>query len=77
MEATKDENAVLFEKKQESKFQQLRALVEERISRTTPANPQTADVAGNLERLAALFDRGLLTREEFDTEKRALLSGSR
>ena len=74
MEATKDENAVLFEKKQEPAFQKLRKLVEDQISRAAPTQPQRASVTDDLERLAALFDRGLLTREEFDQQKRELLS---
>lgn len=74
MEATKDENAVLFEKKQEPAFQQLRTLVEDRLLRAAPTQPQTTSVTSELERLAALFDRGLLTRDEFDQQKRGLLS---
>lgn len=74
MEATMDENAVLFEKKQEPAFQQLRAMVEDRLSRTASTQPQTTTVASDLERLAALYERGLLTRDEFDQQKRGLLS---
>jgi hypothetical protein len=33
-------------------------------------------VADELERLAALVDRGLLTREEFEAQKQKLLNGN-
>jgi multidrug resistance efflux pump len=36
-----------------------------------------ASVTNELERLAQLLDRGLLTREEFDEQKASLLAQSR
>jgi hypothetical protein len=49
----------------------------------TPASPSSNDpmagqlsVADELERLAALVDRGLLTREEFEAQKQKLLNGN-
>jgi len=54
MEATKDENAVLFEKKQEPAFQQLKRLVEDRLALAAPTHSGSPSVAGDLERLAAL-----------------------
>ncbi len=36
-----------------------------------------ADVTEKLERLAGLLEKGLLTREEFDEQKAALLAQSR
>lgn len=38
-----------------------------------PAAPAGVDVAAQLERLASLRERGLLTDEEFETQKRKLL----
>lgn len=75
MEATKDENAVLFEKKQQPAFQQLRTLVEDRLTRSAPKSSPVSSIAADLERLGGLLERGLLTRDEFDQQKRALLAG--
>lgn len=76
IEATKDENSVIFKgKKQTAEFERLRAIVEEGARRskmpvTQLATPSKAD---ELAKLADLLDRGLLTRPEFDQQKAILL----
>ena len=78
LEATKDENAVLFEKKQQGNFEAVRNLIEDKMrSRAKEGSPTV--VSGNsdvdeLERLASLLERGLLTRAEFDLKKSKILS---
>lgn len=74
MEATKDENAVLFEKRQQASFENLRKTIEENLL-TSKASERDGDssTAAQLERLAGLLERGLLTREEFDQQKSILL----
>ena len=37
------------------------------------ANAATFDVAGQLEKLEGMLQRGTITREEFDSQKRKLL----
>lgn len=73
--ATKDENSVLFKgKKQNADFERLREIVEDGIKRAkSPAAPVTSSVADQLAKLADLLDRGLLTREEFDRQKAAII----
>ena len=74
MAATKDENSVLFKgKKQNADFERLRAVVEDGVKRARNPAPQRASSADELGKLADLLDRGLLTREEFDQQKAALL----
>lgn len=79
MEATKDENAVLFVKEQQKSFEALKAEVEKRVS-DLHLSSASAAVASNdgitdeLERLAALVDRGFLTRDEFEIRKARLLA---
>lgn len=72
LEATKDENAVLFERKQQPSFEQLRDEIRSRIIK-----PASASVGGNasdeLTKLAVLVEKGFLTREEFDKRKAELL----
>ena len=44
-----------------------------RLAKAAPAAPVVTDLASQLERLAALRDRGVLTEEEFQQQKRKLL----
>lgn len=75
MAATKDENSVLFKgKKQNADFERLRIAVEDGIKRArAPIAPAAASTADELSKLGDLLDRGLLTRQEFDQQKAALL----
>lgn len=75
LEATKDENAVLFIKEQQPLFEQLKSTVEERVRRLHKpiAAAPSGGAAEELERLAALVDRGFLTRDEFDAKKAKIL----
>jgi hypothetical protein len=80
MEATKDENAVLFTKEQQKAFEALKAEVERRVDElhrnpatTSPGAPPPG-LVDELERLASLMDRGLLTRSEFEASKAKLLA---
>lgn len=74
MAATKDENSVLFKgKRQNADFERLRVCVEEGVKRSRASSAQLTSSADELGKLAALLDRGLLTREEFDRQKATLL----
>lgn len=76
MEATKDQNAVLFIKEQNALFQNLKSEVERRCAelRMLPKqSAQQSDAVGELERLALLVERGFLTRADFDMRKKAIL----
>jgi hypothetical protein len=74
MEATKDENAVLFERSQQPAFEELRRVVEQHLAVPQPPVGGTKSVGEELERLAGLLDRGLLSRSEFEQMKRSLLT---
>ena len=75
MEATKDENAVLFLKEQEAKFSKLKSEVESRIKVIhTSASQSLSNVTDDLERLAGLLEKGFLTKDEFESQKFKLLN---
>lgn len=75
LEATKDENAVMFSREQEQAFAELRNTVQQRINEGERPGPvSTASAADELERLAILHDKGHLTPEEFAEAKRRILS---
>ena len=77
MDATKDENSVLFDKKSLVEFETLRDLIEQRISdsrKPQPAQPSAEpDVADQIRKLASLRDEGLLSDDEFEAKKTELL----
>jgi hypothetical protein len=74
LQATMDENAVLFTREQQPAFEHLRRAVEEAVS-TGGGVPAQAGNAAELQKLAELVERGFLTREEFEAQKQGLLSG--
>ena len=71
-EATRDENAVLFTKAQQAAFEAVRDTVRKNVTGNDGALSQSS-VADELTQLAALVDRGFVSREEFDERKRTLL----
>jgi hypothetical protein len=70
-EAVKDENAVMFDKKHLESFKAMRDLIQSKMgTHQVAAGPSAAD---EIEKLAGLRDRGLVTEEEFTAKKRQLL----
>ena len=71
-EAGLDENSVTFRRRQEPAFLAMKEAIEKRIEelrRPAPAGGSLDD----LEKLAELRDRGIVTEEEFEAKKRQLL----
>jgi hypothetical protein len=78
-DAAKDENSVLFTKKQMPEFLALRDAIEQVIvARATPQHAAPVSAAPNpveqIQQLAALRDQGLLSDAEFDAKKADLLA---
>jgi hypothetical protein len=71
-DATKDENTVMFNTKQQNGFLLLKERLDQRLvsSRTSPNAPSNLD---ELEKLASLRDKGIITEEEFRLKKKQLL----
>ncbi|WP_030593770.1 DUF4429 domain-containing protein [Streptomyces globisporus] len=75
--AAKDENSVIFTKKQMPQFEKLRAELDAAITaqhapqQTGPA--PSASLADELTKLASLRDQGILTPAEFEQQKARLL----
>lgn len=72
-EAVKDENAVLIDKASLPEFEKLNAALLEVIANRSPLQAPAASAADEIEKLASLRDRGVLTDEEFTAKKRQLL----
>ena len=74
-DAAKDENSVLFQRKQQAAFETLRADVEAAIvARNTPPAQVADGPVAQLSELARLHDSGALSDEEFAQAKAKLLS---
>jgi hypothetical protein len=65
-----DENALLFTRQQQPAVEAIKAEIERRIARAAGASGSVAD---ELEKLAGLRDRGVLTEQELQARKRQLL----
>jgi len=73
---TKDENAVLFNKKEEDLFRQVKAEIEKQIEESLSqqqAKIKPATALDELEKLASLKEKGIITQEEFQAKKKKLL----
>lgn len=79
--AIHDANAVTFVRKQHAQFSELKDYVEELIGRSSASPPialapaASAPIAhlDELERLAQLRDRGIISADDFDAKKRQIL----
>ncbi len=76
--ASRDENAVLFSKVQESAFRRLKDELDVRMRTRRAGTPGATsvkeDVPDQIRKLADLRDAGILTAEEFETKKAELLT---
>ena len=76
LEATKDENAVMFTREQEPGFAELREQVEAAIMAGATPAPNARSEVDDLAKLAELHEKGYLTKDEFEARKQAILSPS-
>jgi hypothetical protein len=67
IDAVKDENSLFFSDAE--LFLEARKFVEDRIGNRAPIGQVVGSIADNLEKLAALRDRGILSPEEFEEQK--------
>ena len=73
-DATKDENTVMFVKKQEQDFERIRDAVQAVLNAPVVGAVAQPSVVDQLEKLAQLRDRGVLTATEFEVQKTKLLA---
>lgn len=71
-DATRDENTVMFTKAQQAAFGALKERIETGLN-TPAAQPVTSSGLDDLEKLASLRDKGIITAEDFETKKRQIL----
>ncbi|MBD8082160.1 DUF4429 domain-containing protein [Chryseobacterium caseinilyticum] len=76
LDATKDENSIVFTKAQYQNFEKLRNIINERrnnVSQEFPSSNQSDDVYLQIEKLSDLKNKGIVTEDEFNAKKRQLL----
>jgi hypothetical protein len=74
IDASKDENSVIFVKKQMPAFAALRAEIENAIANLSgPSRPAAPDHLAQLRQLAELRDSGVVSEAEFNAKKAEIL----
>lgn len=74
MDATRDENSIMFNVQQRPAFDSAKALIERLMAEASqPQQAPTRSPLDDLEHLARLRDAGIITEDEFQTKKRQIL----
>ena len=73
LQGTQDENTVMFTKGQQSSFEAFRDALQKRLNAANSANSNHSGPLDELEKLASLRDRGIVTEEEFQKKKKEIL----
>jgi hypothetical protein len=71
-DANKDENTITFVKRQEPAFIKIKEAIEEKMSSIEKGETKTSDL-DQLEKLAELKEKGIITEEEFNAKKKQIL----
>ena len=72
LQATEDENTVMFTTEQQLAFERIKAEVEKRIQAESVPSVPPSD-ADEIAKLAGLRDKGILTEDEFQQKKKQIL----
>jgi hypothetical protein len=73
LEAGSDENTVMFRSEQQPEFETFKQELRERMNNLRAGNSKSNSSLDELEKLASLRDRKIITDEEFEAKKRQLL----
>ncbi len=72
-QATKDENSIMFKAKHQRDFEAIKAAIEEKLFSDQPSQAPAISNLDELEKLASLKDKGIISQEEFEAKKKQLL----
>lgn len=73
-DAVKDENTVTFTKRQQGEFEAIKHAIEEKLFAKNDTPKESASPGyDDLEKLAELRDKGIITQEDFNAKKKQLL----
>jgi hypothetical protein len=71
-QAVSDENTIIFKKSQQPEFEQMKSLIERKMAEPDIA-PKSVGNLDELEKLAELKQKGIITEEEFNLKKKQIL----
>jgi len=72
LSATSDENTIFFNKGQQPAFEKIKEAIEEKMRSNEKVETKTSDL-DQLEKLAELKEKGIITEEEFNAKKKQIL----
>lgn len=73
LEATSDENSIIFGPRELEDFERIKEAIEDRMATINKGDSPRHSDLDELEKLARLRDKGIITEEEFDAKKRHIL----
>ncbi len=73
MDATKDENTIMFTKAQEPEFEKAKKLIEDEMYKSKSSQTHKVSELDELEKLADLKKKGIITEKEFQAKKKKIL----
>jgi predicted RNA-binding Zn-ribbon protein involved in translation (DUF1610 family) len=71
-EAARDENTIMFNLDQQPDFEKIKKAIEDRIVSSQEGTPKSSGL-DDLEKLANLHEKGIITEEEFNAKKKQIL----
>lgn len=75
MEATRDENTIMFTSVQQSIFEKAKIIIEDILKNNSMStNSLNISIADEIEKFSLLKDKGVLTEDEFNQKKKDLLN---
>lgn len=72
LQAGQDENTITFNKKQQPAFEEIKSMIEERMTKGK-GKAQSESSINDLEKLAELKEKGIISEEEFNAKKKQIL----
>jgi len=74
MDATHDENTVMFTARQNKLVTEIKQYIENAMNAPAASAAPASSTADEIRKLKALLDESILTQEEFEAQKKRLLS---
>ena len=75
MEATRDENTIMFTSVQQPDFEKSKTMLEDILrNNSMSTNSSNVSIADEIEKFSLLKDKGVLTEDEFNQKKKDLLN---
>ncbi len=71
--ATTDENTIMFRKSRQADFEEIKSMIEMKMKEQRSKTVGRSGTIDDLEKLAQLKDKGIISEEEFKAKKKQIL----